>query len=258
MPSESLILRLLLLQELAVGLSDPELDRQTLLKKAQEGLSWIFSGARLELLPPDALPEGTPLRGRFVLQGAPCYVAHHPGPPEPRWIVLWIPHLDHPEELRLAALFIEHFWMNLRSLGYREELDRQARSDWLTGLGNRFGLIRKLAQGLPSGWGVVLIDLDGLKEINDWEGHASGDQLLKGFAQALKELAGEAYRLGGDEFAALLPEEALPELRRRLAERGFRFSLGWAGEATSVEGLLELADRRMYREKKAKRGLAPS
>jgi diguanylate cyclase len=86
------------------------------------------------------------------------------------------------------------------------DLRAQAEQDFLTGVGNRRALTGRLAQlsagGAPSS--VVVLDLDGFKEINDRLGHSAGDRLLVAVASGLRAAlpqGWEAYRLGGDEFA---------------------------------------------------------
>ncbi|TXR58148.1 putative bifunctional diguanylate cyclase/phosphodiesterase [Quadrisphaera setariae] len=105
--------------------------------------------------------------------------------------------------------------LNLGELDQLAETLRQARTDDLTGLANRRGLLGRidavLAQGVP--FTVVLVDLDRFKEVNDGLGHAAGDELLAAAAVRLRDAAGpgaEVGRLGGDEFALLLPGTGSP------------------------------------------------
>jgi len=96
----------------------------------------------------------------------------------------------------------------------RREQDRladQARQDPLTGLLNRLGFEQQIewhvAQGEGDRLGVLYIDLDFFKPVNDTHGHAVGDQVLAGFAQRLRAVVRSSdavARLGGDEFAVLL------------------------------------------------------
>lgn len=103
----------------------------------------------------------------------------------------------------------------------REELQRLvrhaealARRDALTGLSNRLGwdeavlaTAGRVASGEPAS--VVIVDLNGLKAVNDAQGHEAGDRLLQRAADALKSVArrGDTVaRLGGDEFGLLLPD----------------------------------------------------
>ena len=95
------------------------------------------------------------------------------------------------------------------------ELSRQALHDALTGLPNRRYLERCLtnaiekAKSLNANIGVLYLDLDGFKLVNDTLGHAIGDQLLKKVAARLRESIREAdmlFRMGGDEFALVLSD----------------------------------------------------
>ncbi|MEV4277755.1 sensor domain-containing diguanylate cyclase [Actinoplanes xinjiangensis] len=154
-----------------------------------------------------------------------------------------------------------------------DELQRQATHDALTGLANRVLLHRRL-DAATQRVSMLLIDLDGFKEINDRHGHHTGDQVLKEVAQRLTGLlgAGElAARLGGDEFAVLLPGTGATAAGR-LAERitavlaepmpigGMLLSVGAsvgvsAGEPGDGDSLLRAADAAMYERKRERRHL---
>jgi len=99
------------------------------------------------------------------------------------------------------------------------ELRHQAEHDNLTGLFNRraFGahLARELAKERRYGGesSLLMIDLDGFKEINDTIGHAAGDEVLRSVADVISERIRDtdiAARLGGDEFAVFLPSTGRP------------------------------------------------
>lgn len=112
---------------------------------------------------------------------------------------------------------------------------------------------------------VTFVDVDGLKEANDKDGHAAGDELLRGLVHALKDgLRAEdvLLRYGGDEFVAVLPETSAKEARARLgdiqleaAKSGIRFSAGVADlrRNDDVVSLFARADRDLY-DFKANRG----
>lgn len=109
--------------------------------------------------------------------------------------------------------------------------------DPLTGLGNHRAfheeLDRQVAASLRYGvpLGLLLIDLDEFKAINDGRGHAGGDRVLRGFGELLGvslRLADRAFRVGGDEFAVLLPHTDLEGARvvaRRLLAQALQPSL---------------------------------
>jgi diguanylate cyclase (GGDEF)-like protein/PAS domain S-box-containing protein len=155
----------------------------------------------------------------------------------------------------------------------QEELRHQATHDGLTGLANRALLGERLREAATAAeLSVLVIDLDGFKEINDVHGHHVGDDLLIAVAQRLRAALSPgdtAARLGGDEFAMLLPgagtdraaavaaavELALSEpiaLAGHLL--GIGASVGTAtGTAADLDYLLRDADARMYRVKNDRR-----
>ncbi len=98
----------------------------------------------------------------------------------------------------------------------RTDLKTQALTDSLTGLRNTRAfhedLARELAVANARGRsiGLVLLDLDGLKTVNDSAGHQAGDQLITALAETLRQslrARDTAYRIGGDEFAVVLQDE---------------------------------------------------
>src|SRR4051794_22841233 len=155
---------------------------------------------------------------------------------------------------------------------------RQAVTDDLTGLGNRRHLLGRLEQAIRDSEGdiaLLLIDLDGFKELNDTLGHHAGDQVLRQIGPRLAGAVREhdtMARLGGDEFALVLApgDEAAAStagLRIRAAlERSFEV----AGIAVHIDasvgialfpehardgiGLLQRADVAMYEAKRARTG----
>ncbi|MAY60823.1 MAG: bifunctional diguanylate cyclase/phosphodiesterase [Rhizobiales bacterium] len=153
-----------------------------------------------------------------------------------------------------------------------ERLFRLASTDILTGLPNRGAwqdcLDSTLAADVPAA--VLIVDLDGFKEVNDKFGHASGDDALKMIADRLKVACSSAFmvaRLGGDEFVVLLPEsdeEAVLaaasdivsaisdsyEFNGRTLEIGACVGIAMAPvDGTDAEGLLKSADLALYKAK---------
>lgn len=108
----------------------------------------------------------------------------------------------------------------------RERAHELAREDALTGLGNRRALEEALgheaARAARTGEpvGVLLVDVDRFKSINDRHGHAAGDACLRAVADALLRAlraADSCFRWGGDEFVVLLPDTALAATREAAA-----------------------------------------
>lgn len=105
----------------------------------------------------------------------------------------------------------------------QELLEQMALHDALTGLGNRTLIFRRLSEALASGdtVGLLYLDLDGFKAVNDTYGHAAGDAVLHAVAQRLRSVlrpGDTAGRLGGDEFAVVCPEVELPDGMTLLAD----------------------------------------
>jgi GGDEF domain-containing protein len=138
-----------------------------------------------------------------------------------------------------------------------------ARTDDLTGLGNRRALLEHLGAcfaGGAEGLDLRLFDLDGFKHYNDTFGHPAGDALLQRVARRLATAAGDdgrAFRLGGDEFCAVVASDVPGErLLGALGEVGDGFVVGASEgrvllgvEARDAHEALGIADRRLYREK---------
>jgi diguanylate cyclase (GGDEF)-like protein/PAS domain S-box-containing protein len=143
-------------------------------------------------------------------------------------------HLDaHVTDLR-GDRHVRGIVLNARDVSERvrleEELTKQAFHDRLTGLANRALFRDRLDQALARSvrsqevLAVLLVDLDGFKQVNDTLGHDTGDQLLQGVARRFDEVVRPAdtlARLGGDEFALLLDgaaEAQAEAVARRLIE----------------------------------------
>lgn len=91
----------------------------------------------------------------------------------------------------------------------KAEHQRLAFTDTLTGLSNRAGFnatLVGLGCDVPGAWGLLMIDLDNLKKVNDTFGHHAGDCLIAGIASIIISIVpkNHAFRLGGDEFAVIV------------------------------------------------------
>jgi diguanylate cyclase (GGDEF)-like protein len=157
-------------------------------------------------------------------------------------------------------------------LGHHE-LREQVLTDPLTGLGNRRRLSTELTDTFERAAGghrsmLLLFDLDGFKRYNDTFGHLAGDALLARMGTKLKDAvapSGAAYRLGGDEFCARIdldgraPDELIARASAAMCETGSQFSVrGSVGvvllpdEADTSESAIQLADERMYANKRGR------
>ncbi len=138
--------------------------------------------------------------------------------------------------------------------------------DKLTGLGNRNNYIQMLEQlekTPPPNLGVVFIDLNGLKIVNDRLGHNAGDEYIKNLAGIFKKhfRAEDIYRIGGDEFVFLAQRIGESVFRKRIdamkAEADWLFpdaiSIGYVWQEKNIKpsGMVRQADILMYEDKKA-------
>ncbi len=144
-----------------------------------------------------------------------------------------------------------------------------ASTDTLTGLLNRKGFM-ELADRLDvsNGGTLFFLDLDGFKQVNDTQGHAEGDRVLRAVAEAIRaQFRGDdvVSRFGGDEFMIFTPSLYGPAKGIEVAERLVKAideinfdvtcSIGAAErppfDLTPIETLIRKADRAMYRAKQA-------
>ena len=167
----------------------------------------------------------------------------------------------------------------IRDASERKQVESSLRHlsthDPLTGLHNRGYFedeMERLERGRQFPLSVVVVDVDGLKSINDSLGHAAGDDLLRRTAAVLTRVfraEDVVARIGGDEFAVLLPRADAPtvaqvlsrvldELDKHNASQPFplRLSIGSAiaRRGDPLAEVLMYADRQMYREKLSRLG----
>lgn len=148
-----------------------------------------------------------------------------------------------------------------------ERLEHDAFIDPLTGLFNRRALDRDLPREIAVAerhgrrLSLLTADVDGLKKINDRQGHTVGDGALRALAGALRAAlrAGDsAYRVGGDEFVVLLPGMGPGDISQFITRirSGAPPAFSWGAaslpdEVTNRPALLELADRRLLSHRDA-------
>lgn len=150
-----------------------------------------------------------------------------------------------------------------------KKLGEKVYFDMLTGLLNREALFNNGEKLIDSeeSFGVLFLDLDNFKSVNDKYGHQAGDKYLKGFSEELSSICKNydsiAYRIAGDEFVVITPKDRGTELKNKLKEykfgeyyKGVKFEGLCTGYSSYPENgitmdiLLNYADEKMYENKK--------
>lgn len=162
-----------------------------------------------------------------------------------------------------------------------EKYKASASTDALTGLGNRYAYettIKEIGEEftIPNDLIVIMMDLNGLKRVNDTYGHDAGDEYIKGAGKCIKETFsayGRVFRVGGDEFVAVINTQSsnMMNLLSKLASlteswegsytKKLTISVGYSesrdvvtleveSAVERVQRMLKIADRRMYEAKK--------
>jgi diguanylate cyclase (GGDEF)-like protein len=278
-----------------------DLDPESTGRRAREAVALVGEAlaathdpdALLPVIVESAVGATGAVGARLVNDGVERFRAGHPesgGPPlsvslgtddEHVGSLLIYPERGRPfneEEGRLAHWLAAQASIALENARLHRAVEQQAITDDLTGLANRRRFSESLslevsrAERFGGSLALVLADLDDFKRVNDLYGHQVGDEVLRRFADLMRESVREfdlAVRHGGEEFAVLVPETD-PEGGARLAERlaealrntqftsriGESFSVtasfGVAAfpDAGSAEQLMLAADRALYRAKR--------
>jgi diguanylate cyclase (GGDEF)-like protein len=198
--------------------------------------------------------------------------------------VIWA---DEPEDrllpstdrLQALRMFANQAATAVAAVAAFEEMQFLAENDPLTGLGNRRGFTRRLAEEVHRAarygqrFALVVLDIDGFKALNDYYGHSEGDMALEAIGAVLRATmrrSDSAFRLGGDEFALILESAGVQETTGVVDRIGagiagvqagaghlLRASFGVAlGDGTpDPEALLQAADAAMYEAKRAGAGV---
>lgn len=142
-------------------------------------------------------------------------------------------------------------------------LDTMSRTDALTGLQNRAAMHQRMERLRGKPFGLVNLDLNGLKNVNDQEGHDAGDRLLIQAAEVLSKIFyhDDIFRTGGDEFIVIAvgisEENFLRKVERLRQDAGKNrialFSVGarWSDGSVDPRSIFRYADEAMYRDKRA-------
>lgn len=148
-----------------------------------------------------------------------------------------------------------------------DKLKKLSSIDMLTGvlnrneMNNRIDALRKGGSDEIKGLGIVFADLNGLKRVNDKEGHAAGDLMIKNAAMALQNVfvGDQIFRAGGDEFMIMMSFTSEDAIKEKIAKAkkiskkygNVSFALGYAyrNDSSDITEVLKLADERMYEDK---------
>lgn len=199
--------------------------------------------------------------------------------------------INHSARNRYYDMYYTHItWVNGKQVSlcalydvtdkkiYQKKIEQQAYTDFLTGLYNRMCCERDLAcqvdksQLTGQTGGLLYLDLDDFKHINDGLGHQYGDVLLKSISNSLQRISGisnSCYRMGGDEFVIIIPPESFERYDQIIAEINEIFNKPWFLKDTDyyctmsmgvcmfpehgcdVQELIKKADIAMYQAKKS-------
>jgi diguanylate cyclase (GGDEF)-like protein len=193
-------------------------------------------------------------------------------------VVYTQPHPFTDEEMRLLNILADTAALAVHNAAMHERITQLAVTDELTGLANRRRFMEVVRQEVQRArrysrpLTLLMIDLDRLKQINDQNGHAAGDAMLRGLADCIRSstrATDTPARLGGDEYAALLPETSREDAliiaeRLRAAVEKFSAVINGAiihstvsiglvsrnpGEVTDLPSFIRLADEALYHAK---------
>jgi diguanylate cyclase (GGDEF)-like protein len=130
-------------------------------------------------------------------------------------------------------------------------------------MNNRVDMLISGAETVENSLGIVFADLNGLKRVNDQQGHSAGDNMLICAADILRDVFYDCdiYRAGGDEFFVLavnMPESEVAsrvqQLRNYSSTAGnVNLAVGWsmAEDSSKIREILRSADEKMYADKEA-------
>ena len=145
-----------------------------------------------------------------------------------------------------------------------DQLEKLSSLDLLTGLFNRNKLNKYMSEisTIPeTRTGLVFLDINGLKKVNDQQGHIAGDILIKRAANTLVSVfnKGDIYRVGGDEFVVILRDieekqvlKYINDLHHKAKDNNVSFAIGYAmsDRSKDIETILKEADFNMYKDKR--------
>lgn len=177
-------------------------------------------------------------------------------------------HNSPPQRIRSIVPLLQTLCYFLMLTYRRSESEHQLSQlsyyDTLTSFYNRNRYIKDTAalEGRAGSVGIVYLDVNGLKDINDQKGHAYGDKMLVECARQMREIFGNVnyYRIGGDEYVIICPgiDRASFDTRVAALRRSFRtndlckaaIGAKWDEEIQDIQQIIAQADAKMYEDKK--------
>lgn len=164
------------------------------------------------------------------------------------------------EDKKVFRLIYNFLYFTIRSFLYNKTLYRLSNLDGLTALYNRNKYNADLASSFVNtheNVGVIYLDLDNLKSVNDSFGHLIGNKLIIATAKILRECfpGGNVYRVGGDEFIIIIPDTTYEELTRQVDAMNQRMAGGkifcsygmeYQKDNATISEMVANAEREMY------------
>jgi diguanylate cyclase (GGDEF)-like protein len=162
--------------------------------------------------------------------------------------------LNIADVMETVAIFIS---AEMRNKALTDEMMYMGSHDSLTGLGNRYALNQALLllSEMSTSVGVCYSDINGLKTINDENGHAAGDDMIKDTAKIFLSVFKKkcAYRIGGDEFIAIVPEvdedifaSMVDKFKQKAKNIPISVGSKWAEDSKHINEIIKQADESMY------------
>ena len=158
--------------------------------------------------------------------------------------------------LKLSALFVGS---ELSSYDLLNKFESLSKVDELTGLLNRNAMNESFARYKESKediTGIVMFDLNGLKQVNDTYGHFEGDKLIRDGAEIIKEVfeGDKVFRIGGDEFLVIVSDKNKIKFKKKVhkmknyPDTHISFAIGayWLKEDENITDAVVIADKLMY------------
>lgn len=181
---------------------------------------------------------------------------------------IWVTNFDVENTLRIKdTLELTTYFIasEIASNQFIEQLKTMSRTDLLTGILNRNEMNKRVSELAESEEtscnGIVFADMNGLKHVNDTQGHAAGDALLKNAAIILQStfVGDEIFRAGGDEFFVMMRDTSEEQIKEKIAEirkksemfENVSFSIGYCllEKDCDIRDALSRADAMMYEDK---------